>query len=78
MQYLELLPKIQFNEILSSNVILAYLDPGSGSFILQLLIAGLAGLLFTFRGYWSRVVNWIMRRPTEDDSENTDLDESGE
>jgi hypothetical protein len=33
----------------------AYLDPGSGSFILQLLIAGLLGGLVALRMSWSKI-----------------------
>lgn len=32
-----------------------YLDPGSGSYLLQLLIAGLMGGLLMLRIYWSKV-----------------------
>ena len=77
MHHLELLPIIQVTEAFSSSVILAYLDPGSGSFIIQLLIAGAAGILFTFRGYWSTLVNRIKGKPTDDHSETNDPDESG-
>ncbi len=34
---------------------MAYLDPGSGSYLLQLLIAGALGGLFAVRAYWSRI-----------------------
>lgn len=33
----------------------AYLDPGSGSFILQLLLAALVGSLFLIKSYWKRL-----------------------
>jgi hypothetical protein len=33
----------------------AYLDPGSGSFILQLLIASLVGAAFILKTYWRRI-----------------------
>jgi hypothetical protein len=33
----------------------AYLDPGSGSFLLQILLAALLGGLFVLRSYWGRV-----------------------
>ena len=33
----------------------AYLDPGSGSFILQMLIAGLLGVLFSIKMMWGRI-----------------------
>ena len=34
---------------------LAYLDPGTGSFILQVLIGGAFGSLFALKHYWLRV-----------------------
>jgi len=33
----------------------AYIDPGAGSMLLQMLVAGVAGALFTIRIYWQRV-----------------------
>jgi hypothetical protein len=33
----------------------AYLDPGSGSYLLQLLIAGLLGSLFVVRASWDKI-----------------------
>ena len=41
---------------------LAYLDPGSGSFILQLLIATLLGALFIMKTYWQRIVTFFRNR----------------
>ena len=38
----------------------AYLDPGTGSYIFQLLIAGLLGLLFLLKVYWSRVKAFVV------------------
>jgi hypothetical protein len=32
-----------------------YLDPGSGSFILQILIATLVGSLFLIKTYWKKL-----------------------
>lgn len=49
---------------------LLYLDPGSGSFILQILIASLLGALFVVKAYWKKIVNFILRR--EDDPEDTE------
>jgi hypothetical protein len=37
----------------------AYLDPGSGSFILQLLIAALLGGLFIIKAYWQKIVRFF-------------------
>ena len=33
----------------------AYLDPGTGSYILQLILAGLFGTLFTVKIFWKRI-----------------------
>jgi len=33
----------------------AYLDPGTGSMILQIVIASLVGAVFALKGYWSRI-----------------------
>lgn len=37
----------------------AYLDPGSGSFILQMLIAGLLGAIFTVKMWYAAVKIYI-------------------
>lgn len=50
----------------------AYLDPGSGSYLLQLLIAGLFGGLFVIRASWDRIRNFFRRRPTEEEEAATD------
>lgn len=39
----------------------AYLDPGSGSFLLQLLIAGIVGGLFLLRSSWGKVKAFFRR-----------------
>lgn len=52
----------------------AYLDPGSGSFILQLLIASLVGAGFLLRGYWSKLIARF-RGTTEEDIDDEDGDE---
>jgi hypothetical protein len=48
----------------------AYLDPGTGSYILQLLIAALLGVLFAIKMFWLRIKaffsNLISRKPKDD------------
>lgn len=39
----------------------AYLDPGSGSYLLQLLIAGLLGGAFLIRLFWGRIRAFFVR-----------------
>ncbi len=37
----------------------AYLDPGSGSYMIQVLIGLLAGLMFALRSTLARGIEWI-------------------
>lgn len=39
-----------------------YLDPGSGSMFLQLLLGGVAGLTVIGRLYWQRIVSFFSRK----------------
>lgn len=39
----------------------AYLDPGTGSYILQLLVAGLVGGAFVIKMFWSRIQTFFRR-----------------
>lgn len=40
---------------------LRYLDPGSGSYIFQLLIAALMGALFLLKVYWRQLRGFVAR-----------------
>lgn len=53
-------------------ITLAYLDPGSGSIIIQLIIAALLGLGVFVRVQWSRIKSLFGRKDTTD--EDTDED----
>jgi hypothetical protein len=51
---------------------LPYLDPGSGSFLLQLVIAAVLGLLVAIRASWSRIKGWFgikSQSKTDDDDD---------
>ena len=48
---------------------LAYLDPGSGSFILQALIATLAGILVAVNIYWQKIKRFLGRSRDEGDEQ---------
>jgi len=37
----------------------AYLDPGTGSYVLQIVIAGIVSALFTIKMFWRRVVDFF-------------------
>lgn len=51
---------------------LAYLDPGSGSLIIQLLVAAIVGILATFRFWKARFLSLFGIRPEEDAREDSD------
>jgi hypothetical protein len=48
---------------------LGYLDPGSGSMILQMIAGGTAAVAVTAKLYWRRLLRLFrLRRPEDDDS----------
>ncbi len=42
---------------------MAYLDPGTGSYMLQMLIALLVGGAFAVKVFWRRIIAFIKRQP---------------
>jgi hypothetical protein len=50
---------------------LPYLDPGSGSILIQIVIAALLGLGVTVRLFWGTIKKWlgIKSKPEEDDDD---------
>jgi hypothetical protein len=42
--------------------VLAYLDPGSGSMILQIIAGGLAAVAVTAKLYWGRLLKFLRIR----------------
>lgn len=56
----------------------AYIDPGTGSFIIQGIIASFLSVVFTCKMYWQRIKNYFSKNknletPTiNDDSLNKD------
>ena len=52
---------------------LPYLDPGSGSFIIQIAIAALLGLGVAIRASWSRIKKFFgMKSKSEDEDADSD------
>jgi hypothetical protein len=43
----------------------AYLDPGAGSYILQILLASLVGVLFMLKVFWGRIVGFFSKGSSE-------------
>jgi len=44
----------------------AYLDPGAGSMILQMLLGGLAGVALFFRLFWKRIKLNLLNRKNDE------------
>ncbi len=49
---------------------LAYIDPGSGSFLVQALVATAAGLAVVARRYWSQIRVFLGRPAESEDDED--------
>ena len=51
----------------------AYLDPGTGSFVLQMLLGGIAGIMVVARLYWEKaklaIARVFNRRPSNEHTE---------
>jgi hypothetical protein len=46
---------------------IAYLDPGSGSMIIQLILGGAAAVAVGAKFYWKRLLSFLhIRKPTEE------------
>jgi hypothetical protein len=57
-----------FNNLLIFQLLtasLGYLDPGSGSFILQLVIASFLGAVFIVKAYWQKIKDFFRNRSTK-------------
>jgi hypothetical protein len=50
----------------------AYLDPGSGSFLIQLIIAGLVGAGFLIKTYWKKIKG-LFNRSSLNKEDDTDV-----
>lgn len=48
--------------------LLAYLDPGSGSMILQIIAGGAAAVAVTAKLYWNRILTFLRIRKPEDET----------
>ncbi len=46
-----------------------YIDPSSGSYLLQMIIAGILGSLFFFKNAWIKVKSFFYKKPNRSESE---------
>jgi len=78
-------PRLQFASALCGLALLAqsgpayaYLDPGTGSIILQMVLGGVAGGLVVMRLYWARLKDWFAPRRPGSTENHKDENGSGE
>ena len=56
-------------------MILIYLDPGSGSFLIQLLIAAIAGISIAIGANWSKVKRLLGKKKGKTGTDDEDDDD---
>ena len=44
--------------------VFAYIDPGTGSYVLQMAIAGALGASYAVKHYWGRLKSLFSRKPS--------------
>jgi len=52
---IRLLAIILLLELIITSDVYGYIDPGTGSYILQMLIAAMLGILFSVKIFWTRI-----------------------
>ncbi len=51
------------------NYVILYIDPSSGSYLIQMLIAGILGSLFFFKNAWLKVKSFFSGKKEESKEE---------
>ena len=54
---------------------LEYLDPGTGSYLVQMLVAALAGGAVAIGIYWKKLRNWMLKLLGREIEQEEDLDD---
>jgi hypothetical protein len=51
-------------------IFFTYIDPGSGSYLLQMIIAGVLAGLFYFKNLWWKIKSFFIMNKKEDTTDN--------
>lgn len=54
------------------HTILLYVDPGSGSYLVQMIIAAVVGALFYFKGLWWRIKSFFTHKTPDATKDKAD------
>ena len=49
------------------NIFFLYIDPGSGSYLIQVIIAAVLGAAIYFKNFWIRIKSFFSKRKPEDE-----------
>ena len=55
------------------SAILLYVDPGSGSYLVQVIIAAILGALFYFKAAWWKIKSFFTRKKKNEHAKNDNL-----
>jgi hypothetical protein len=69
MKYFECFVIIFLNFQIIANTAYGYLDPGSGSYVLQVLIAGLLSSLYFIKTFWGKIKAFFQNLFNKDKNE---------
>jgi len=59
-----------------NSLVLAYLDPGTGSLVLQFIVGGILGIALTLKIFWRRIVSMFTgKKSSPEESESGDQPE---
>ncbi len=61
---------LTFSMMLISTPAFAYIDPGTGSFLVQGIIAAVIGIGVTGKLYWSKIKAFLTGKPIEQDEDD--------
>ena len=53
-------------------ILLLYIDPGSGSYLVQMIIAGVLAGLFYFKSLWWKIKSFFTKNKKDDATGNED------
>lgn len=59
--------------IIAPSEALAYIDPGTGSFVFQFAIAGILGLSYSFRSFFKTIWQRLTRKKTTPETREDEL-----
>lgn len=65
MKKIKLLGIVLMLGIIIPSKALAYIDPGTGSIVIQSIIATIAGVGFACKVYWSNIKNYFSRKKND-------------